>query len=89
MIPTELGNHMETEQQNKLLEEVFALLEKLSPERKTAVGERLLGRSSGLTVVVGNQLLSEQTISQVQHMSDLQVAKILNAIAERITTEEK
>ena len=60
--------------------------EKLSPEEKLEFVSRILGKQSGLSVVLGNGCVGDGCIA-IQSMDLASVAKIMEAIATRISDE--
>lgn len=67
-----------------LLKEVLGLIDRLSAEQRVTVAEHVLGRSSGLKVVLANTATTAQVILQVQQMNSDQISEVLQAIAERM-----
>lgn len=73
-------------EQGRKLDDVFSVVEQLPTDQKAELVKRLL-KSSDLNVTFGNNQLSGTIIVQINTMDQTALADILNAIANRITTE--
>ncbi len=71
------------------LDEIFQLAESLSVEDKAKLIELLLGKQSGLNVVLGRNHLSGQIVELINVVSQDELSEILKAIANRLATEGK
>jgi hypothetical protein len=69
------------------LEEILPVLESLPVEEKAKLIQRLIGKQSGLSVVLGSSHLHGSIIEVINMMSCDELSEILKAIAQRITSE--
>lgn len=67
-----------------LLKEVLGLTDRLSAEQRVTLAEHVLGRSSGLKVILANTITTTQVILQIQQMNSDQISDVLQAITERV-----
>jgi hypothetical protein len=71
---------------NQRVEDLFAVVEDLPPDKKAELVQRLL-KSNDLNVTFGNNQLSGTIIVQINAMDQAALGDILQAIASRITSE--
>jgi hypothetical protein len=69
------------------LEELLPLAEQLPIEDKVALLERLIGKQSGLNVVLEHNQLKESIVKQISTMDREQLSDILQVVATRIASE--
>jgi len=69
------------------LEEILPVVESLPVGEKSELVQRLIGKHSGLNVVLGSSNLCDSIIGLISMMSRDELSEILKAIAQRITSE--
>jgi len=69
------------------LDEVLPVVESLPVEEKSELVQRLIGKHSGLNVVLGSNDLCDSIIGLISMMSRDELSEILKAIAQRITSD--
>jgi hypothetical protein len=69
------------------LDEVLPVVEDLPVEEKAKLIQRLIGKQSGLSVVLGSSHLHDSIIGLISMMSRDELSEILKAVAQRITSE--
>lgn len=68
------------------VDSLYECYQKLAPEQKVEFTSKILGKDSGISVVLGNGCVGDGCIS-IQSMDLASVAKIMDAIAVRIANE--
>lgn len=72
------------------LEEVKPLIAQLSPHEKAELLKELVGRDSGLQVVLGGSNWTTAEIAiQIQTASSVDLSVLLEAVAERLRSQKK
>ena len=69
------------------LDEILPLVESLPTEEKAELLQRLIGKQSGLNVVIENDCLSGSIIGLVKLMSRDEIGETLMAIGQRLILE--
>ena len=83
---------MNNAQSHTSVDAQYESFQALSPEEKTEFVTKILGKDSGLSVVVGsgcfgNATINNSTFVHLQAMDLATVAQLMDAIAHRIATE--